>query len=158
MPRVDPTNLPIYDGPDAADPFAGPLGAYVGRAVSRAYGLHRLGVNIETLQPGSASSHRHWHDKNEELVVVTDGTLVLIDNDGETPLGPGEMAVFPAQDGNGHCLENRSDSEATFVVVGTRFAGDKCYYSDIDLVAHADGRLTRRDGSSAAPDSPPEMR
>ncbi|MEM8654159.1 MAG: cupin domain-containing protein [Pseudomonadota bacterium] len=151
MPRVDPAALPTYDGPDAAAPFAGPLGDYIGRAVSVAHGLHLLGINIETLRPGAASSHRHWHDTNEEVVVVTDGTLVLIDDSGATELCVGDVAVFPANDGNGHCLENRSAFDATFVVIGTRKEGDTCHYADIDLIAQSDGTLTRRDGSPATP-------
>lgn len=151
MPKVDPSRLPTYDGPDAAAPFAGPLGDYIGRAVSETYGLQQLGVNIETLSPGAASSHRHWHDRDEELVIVLSGTLTLIDDSGRTTMAPGDVAVFPANDGNGHCLENRSGTEATFLVVGTRNADDTCHYADIDLVRQPDGHLTRRDGSPATP-------
>ncbi|MEL7132482.1 MAG: cupin domain-containing protein [Pseudomonadota bacterium] len=151
MPRVDPSALPTYNGAGAAAPFGGPLGDYIGRAVSAAHGLSLLGVNIETLRPGAASSHRHWHDKNEELVIVIEGTLMLVDDQGATALGLGDVAVFPANDGNGHCLENRSSEDASFVVVGTRVECDICHYADIDLIAHPDGTLTRRDGSTATP-------
>ena len=93
MPKVEPSRLPIHNGPDAAAPFGGPLGDYVGRAVSATYGLRQLGVNIETLSPGAASSHRHWHDRDEELVVVLSGTLTLIDDSGATELAAGDIAV-----------------------------------------------------------------
>ena len=55
-----------------------------------------------------------------------------------------------AQDSNGHCLQNRSGEEARVLEVGTRVPGDTAYYSEIDMVAPADGKpaiYTRRDGT-----------
>jgi len=129
MPKVVPDSLPTFNGPDAAAPFAGDLGRYVGRAVSGHYGLDHLGANIETLMPDARSSHRHWHDKNNELVVVLSGELWLIEEDAETPLATGDVAVFAAGVPNGHCLENRSSAPATFLVVGTRLPNDRCHYA-----------------------------
>ena len=151
MPKIPINNLPAYDGPDAAAPFGGGLGDYIGRSVSQAAGLDRLGANVETLMPGAASSHRHWHDRTDELVVVLDGELTLVEDAGETAMGPGDIAAFPAGIENGHCLRNRSGAPATFLVVGTRDPDDRCHYADLDLVLHPGGRLTRRDGSPATP-------
>jgi uncharacterized cupin superfamily protein len=153
MPKVDFESLPTYSGPDAAAPFAGPLGDFVGRAISAHHRLRHLGANIETLMPGASSSHRHWHDRTDELVVVLTGDLVLIDDAGNTGLKAGDIAVFPAGDRNGHCVTNRSAAPATFLVVGTRDPEDRCYYADINLVLHPDGKLTRRDGTIAVPES-----
>ncbi|MEY8839478.1 cupin domain-containing protein [Cribrihabitans sp. XS_ASV171] len=152
MPKVVLDDLPVHDEPDAAEALAGPLGAFEGRAISPSYGLERLGANVETLMPGSASSHRHWHDSDDELVVVLSGELVLIEEEGETPLSTGDIAVFPAGVENGHCLRNRSDAPATFLVVGTKNALDRCHYAEIDLVRHPGGRLTRRDGRPVVPE------
>lgn len=149
MPKVNQVELPAHTGPDAAAPFAGQLGDYIGRAISGLYGLKRLGANLEVLMPGASSSHRHWHDLTDELVIVLKGELVLVENDGETPLGAGDIAVFPAGAENGHCLRNDSSVSAEFLVVGTRDPNDTCYYSDVDLVLNPGGKLTRRDGSPA---------
>lgn len=148
MPKVVRDTLQTYSGPDAAAPFAGPLGDYVGRAISRSFGLQALGANLETLMPGAASSHRHWHDRTDELVVVLSGVLMLVEDEGETPMRAGDIAVFPAGARDGHCLRNRSDAPADFLVVGSRDPNDRCHYADVDLVLHPDGALTRRDGSS----------
>ena len=147
MPKIIPEDLKTYGGPDAVEPFAGPLGDYVGRSISGTLGLTKLGANLETLMPGASSSHRHWHDLTDELVVVLQGELVLVEEQGETILKPGDIAVFPAGVENGHCLTNRTDAAADFLVVGSRDPEDRCHYADIDLVAHPGGRLTRRDGS-----------
>lgn len=149
MPKVNQVELPTHTGPDAAAPLAGQLGDYIGRAISGLHGLKRLGANVEELMPGASSSHRHWHDLTDELVVVLKGELVLVENDGETPMGVGDIAVFPAGAENGHCLRNDSSVSAEFLVVGTRDPNDTCYYSDVDLVLHPGGKLTRKDGSPA---------
>ena len=151
MPKIQPDDAPAYDTADAASAFAGGLGAYRGRAIGAAAGLERLGANLETLMPGSASSHRHWHDMTDELVVVLKGQLVLCEDAGETLLRAGDIAAFPAGVANGHCLQNRSAAPAEYLVVGSRHKDDRCHYADIDLVLHPGGRLTRRDGSPAAP-------
>ena len=151
MPKVALDTLPTHYGPDSASAFGGSLGDYEGRAISTATGLDHLGTNVETLMPGAASSHRHWHDRTDELVLVLSGALMLIEDAGETPLGPGEIAVFPAGVPNGHCLINRSEAPATFLVVGSRDPQDRCHYADLDLVRHPGGRLTRRDGTPAEP-------
>ena len=151
MPKVNLDDIAVHSGPDAAAPFAGPLGAYEGRAISAAAGLSHLGAHVETLMPGSASSHRHWHDMTDELVVVLEGRLTLVEQTGEAELHPGDIAAFAAGVENGHCLRNNSDATARFLVVGSRHALDRCHYSDVDLVLHPDGRLTRHDGSPAIP-------
>ncbi|MFC3612316.1 cupin domain-containing protein [Lutimaribacter marinistellae] len=152
MPKVVLDDLPVHDGPDAVEAVAGPLGPYEGRAISQAHGLERLGANVETLMPGAASSHRHWHDSNDELVVVLSGEVMLVEDGGETRLGAGDIAVFPAGVENGHCLRNGSQEPATFLVVGSKDPLDRCHYAEIDLVLHPGGRLTRQDGRPVTPD------
>ncbi len=109
-------------------------------------GLTQFGVQIETLPPGSASSMRHWHSLEDEFVLILDGTLTLIEDGGETPLGPGEAAAFPAGRPNGHHLVNRSDAHASFLVAGSRDPADICFYSGQDRMSQA-GKVTRRDGT-----------
>ena len=82
--------------------------------------------------------------------MVTDGELVLIEDDGETVLHAGDCMAWPAGVENGHQLVNRSDADATFLVVGTRTEEEVGYYSDVDMmVTQKDGvmRFTKRDGT-----------
>ncbi|WP_121063126.1 cupin domain-containing protein [Chachezhania antarctica] len=118
--------------------------------VGAAGGITQFGANIVTVPAGTQSSLRHWHMRQDEFLIVLTGQMVLIMDDGETPMGPGDCAAFPAGVEDGHCLINRSDSEATFFVVGTNTATETVQYSDIDMmVADVDGkgRFTRKDGS-----------
>ncbi len=113
-------------------------------------GLSQYGVNLLRLPPGAWSSQRHWHTAGDEFVYVLSGEVTLVTDSGEEILRAGDCAGFPAGDTNGHCLQNRSDSDARVLEVGTRIAGDIGYYSDIDMVAPAGGKpavYTHRDGT-----------
>ena len=56
----------------------------------------------------------------DEFVYVLEGELVLLENDGETVLKPGDAAGWKAGVANGHCLVNRSQRDAVYLEVGTR--------------------------------------
>jgi uncharacterized cupin superfamily protein len=55
-------------------------------------------------------------------------------------LHAGDCAGFPARDTNGHCFQNRSDSDVEILEIGTRVVGDTAYYPDIGMVAPAGGK------------------
>ena len=102
-----------------------------------------FGANLVILQPGAMSSLRHWHRHEDEFVMVTQGELVLVQDEGEYVMRPGDCAAFPAGDRNGHNFINRTDAEARFLVVGTKAPREVCAYSDVDLVLEVDGRDVR---------------
>jgi uncharacterized cupin superfamily protein len=84
------------------------------------------------LDPGGVSSQRHWHEGIDEFVVMLEGEAVLVEDEGETLLRPGDCAAFPKDVPNGHYLVNRSDAPCTFVAVGKPSDTD-CHYPDIDM-------------------------
>ena len=111
--------------------------------------LTQFGAFIEELPPGSASGYRHWHETEDEIVYVLDGTVTLVE-ETETDLCPGDVACWPAGSPIGHRLENRGDAPVRYLVIGTRHARDVIHYSDHDLITHKDGnsrRHVRRDGT-----------
>lgn len=116
------------------------------RRLAPATGLTDFGASHVTLKPGAWSSQRHWHEDEDELVVMLSGEAVLVDDYGRTPLRPGDIAVFPKNDGNGHCLVNESGEDCVFVAIG-KAPGGLCHYSDIDMMVGPDLRYTRRDGT-----------
>ena len=85
-----------------------------------AAGLTQFGVNLTRLKPGAASALRHWHEEEDEFVYIVEGELVLIENDGETVLKPGDCAGWKAGTPLGHQLVNRSDRDAVYIEIGTR--------------------------------------
>jgi len=101
------------------------------RQLGRATGIDQFGVNHVTLGPGDYSSLRHWHEGEDEFVFVLSGELVLIDDNGEHALGPGDSAGFKAGVGNAHHLANRSSAPAIYLAIGTRKRGEeRIHYPD----------------------------
>ena len=67
--------------------------------------------------------------KEDELVFILEGEVVLIDDSGETVLKPGDAAGFKANDPNGHHLVNRSGRDAVLLEIGTRSKHERAEYS-----------------------------
>ena len=92
MPKIDISKLPV----DTRIGYPPPLDrVVVGRERKRlgnAVGLDQFGVNLTTLKPGASSALRHWHEKEDELVYILEGEVVLIADEGETVLKPGDAA------------------------------------------------------------------
>jgi uncharacterized cupin superfamily protein len=148
--RIDIAALTSVVGTLYPSPFDLPCRARERTKLGDAAGLSQFGVNLLRLPPGAWSSQRHWHTSEDEFVYVLSGEVVLVTDAGEEVLRAGQAAGFPAGDTNGHCLQNRSDADARVLEIGTRVPGETAYYSDIDMVAYADGNrtvYTRRDGT-----------
>ena len=99
------------------------------------------------LPPGAWSSQRHWHTGEDEFVYVVSGEVVLVTNAGEEVLRTGDAAGFKADDGDGHCLQNRSGQDAVVLEIGSRVATSVGYYSDIDMMVTPGIGYTHRDGT-----------
>ncbi len=148
---VDPKSV----SPDSGSPYPPPYNESVkGRhrhRLSPAIGLSKFGVNLVRLEPGSASSARHWHTEQDEFVYIVAGTATLVSDEGETELAQGMAAGFPAGNPNGHQVANRSSEDVWYLEVGDRPRNEDVTYPDIDMAnAVRDGRphFTRKDGSA----------
>src|SRR5258708_22773580 len=105
------------------------------RALGNPFGLDQFGVNLVTIQPGSWSSHRHWHEREDEFIYVLDGGITLVNDQGEHKLTAGMCAGFKAGDANGHKLVNKTGKVVTYLEVGTRYSEEVAHYSDIAMRA-----------------------
>ena len=132
--------------------YAGQLRGREKRSLGDLFGLSQFGVNLLTLAPGSWSSHRHWHEAEDEFVYVLEGEVILIDQQGEHRMTAGMCAGFRAGKPNAHHLVNKSDRPAVCLEVGTRAKDDRAHYAEADMQASKSGggpwKFTRRDGST----------
>jgi uncharacterized cupin superfamily protein len=103
------------------------------RRLGPASGLEDFGVSHVVLEPGGISSQRHWHEGEDEFVVMISGEAVLVEEGAETILRAGDCAAFPKGEPNGHHLVNRSDGDCLFIAVGRPAATD-AHYPAIDLL------------------------
>jgi uncharacterized cupin superfamily protein len=150
MPKLDLGAVPVKTGSIYPEPYAGMMAGRSSLRLGEAGGLTQFGANLVILAPGALSSLRHWHQHEDEFVMVTEGECVLVQDAGETVMRPGDCAAFPAGDPDGHHFANRSDREARFLVVGTKAPQDVATYSDVDLrveIAGDKARFTYKDGS-----------
>ncbi len=150
MPKIDIASVALDTRTGYPPPYDKLVAGRSRKRLGNAAGLDQFGVNLTTLKPGSASALRHWHENEDELVYVLEGELILIENDGETVLRPGDAAGFKAGVANGHHLVNRSNSDAVYLEIGTRAKRERAHYPDLDLTAVKDEqgyRYTREDGT-----------
>jgi uncharacterized cupin superfamily protein len=150
MPKIDIDKLPLDQSTSYPPPFNRTVQGRTRKRLGRAGGLTQFGVNICTLKPGAASSQRHWHENEDELIYVLEGEVVLCEDGGETVLRAGEAAAWKAGLPNGHCLVNRSNRDAIVIEIGTRAPAERAYYSDIDMMVVRDetgARYMKKDGT-----------
>jgi uncharacterized cupin superfamily protein len=146
MPKVDLEPIAPSNATGYPDPFHKEVQGRWWKRIAPLAGLTELGASHVTLDPGAWSSQRHWHDGEDELVIMLSGKAVLVEDDGETDVGAGDILAWPKGSANGHHLINRSDQPCSFVAIsaGPRTAGG---YSDIDMMWTADGRFVHKDGT-----------
>ncbi|MCJ8333339.1 MAG: cupin domain-containing protein [Epibacterium sp.] len=142
---------------DSDDGMGNPCGPYRAILFSDSGGLTQFGAFEEILPPGSSSSVKHWHAGEDEMVYVLQGEVTLYEGDESVVMRSGDAATFKAGVPIGHCLKNRSNTEARYLVIGTRSSGDVVTFPDHNRVLHFDRatklrRWTDHTGSPA--DSP----
>ena len=147
MPKLDLDTIPQTNATGYPPEYAKAVEGRWYRRLGPASGLSEYGVSHVTLKPGAWSSQRHWHEAEDEFVVMLSGEAVLVDDNGEHVMRAGDCASFPMGDGNGHVLQNRSDAECVFIAVGRKGDGD-CHYPDIDMHLRGGHGFTRKDGSA----------
>jgi uncharacterized cupin superfamily protein len=130
---IDPETLTPRTGSGYPEPFRSRVLPREKRAIGDAFNLTKVGVNLTTLMPGVESSMRHFHTREDELIYVIEGEVVLVTDEGETTLGPGMCAGFPAGVRNGHQLINRSDRPVRYLEISNRDPEDSAEYPDVDL-------------------------
>jgi uncharacterized cupin superfamily protein len=147
MPKIDLDAISQINRTGYPSPFDAAVAGRWYRRLAPAGGLTAFGVSHVVLKPGAWSSQRHWHAGEDEFLVMISGEAVLVDDAGEQVLRAGDCAAFPMNDGNGHHLQNRSDRDCAFVVVGagTNLGGD---YPDIDMRFTPEGAYVHNDGTA----------
>lgn len=148
MPKLDLDSIEQTDRTGYPVPYAADMSGRLYRRIAPAAGLTDFGVSHVVLKPGGISSQRHWHEGEDEFVMVLEGEAVLIEDDGETVMRAGDCAAFPKGVPNGHHLVNRSGGDCVLIAVGKIVETD-CHYPDVDM--HLDSknsRFTRKDGAA----------
>jgi len=140
MPKIDLSTVPVRRRQGYPQAFRPETAGYEGQKVGDAAGLTQFGVNRVVLPPQARTALRHWHEQEDEFVIVMSGEVVLREEGGETVLRAGDCAGFRAGVENGHAFENRTDEPVVLFEIGTRSPDETAHYPDVDL------RYEKRDG------------
>jgi uncharacterized cupin superfamily protein len=146
MPKVDLDSIEQVSRTGYPSPFNQAVAGRWYRRLAPATGLTEFGVSEVTLEPGAWSSQRHWHNGEDEFLVMIDGEAVLVEDDGRTAMRTGDLAAWPKGNTNGHHLINESDKQCRFIVfgAGTDTGGG---YSDIDMLWTTEAGFCHKDGT-----------
>ena len=94
MPRIDPEIVALTNTTGYPPPHDKAVAHRWVRRLGPALGLTDFGVSHVVLKPGGASSQRHWHEDEDEFVVMLAGEAVLVER---TPAdgGAGRLSLVP---------------------------------------------------------------
>ena len=146
MPKVDLSEIPVRKGSKYPKQFRQRNGDTTLReSQAVAPGLTAFGANRTLLPPGGASSLRHYHTTEDELVIVISGELTLVTDEGEELLRAGDCVGFKAGVANAHHLQNRGAEPAIYYDVGGRDAWDVSTFPDIGLEARTNMEIRFRE-------------
>lgn len=134
MPKINLDAIVPENSTGYPAPFDQPVQGRWKKRLGRISNLSEMGACHVTLNPGAWSSQRHWHEGEDEFLVMLSGEAVMIEDEGETILRAGDCAVFPKGAQNGHHLINRSDADCAFICFSAGDVTKGGGYSDIDMV------------------------
>ena len=146
MPKIDIDAIAPSNDTGYPAPFDAHVKGRWWRRLAPAVGLTQMGASHVVLKPCSWSSQRHWHEGEDELLIMLSGEAVLIEDEGETILRAGDVAAWAAGVKNGHHLQNRSNADCVFIAIGTGDHDAGGSYSDIDMTFGGGGYF-HKDGT-----------
>lgn len=146
MPKLDLDAIAQTNRTGYPAPFDAAVEGRWYRRLAPAGGLTQMSASHVVLKPGGWSSQRHWHQGEDELLVMLTGEAVLVEDEARTVLRAGDVCAWPRDVANGHHLINESDADCSFVAIsaGPDLGGS---YPDIDMMWDERGRYLHKDGT-----------
>ena len=86
MPKIDLDSIEQTNRTGYPSPFDKDVQGRWYRRLAPAGGLTDFGVSLVTLKSGAWSSQRHWHNGEDEFLVMIEGEAVLVEDEGPTVL------------------------------------------------------------------------
>ncbi len=147
MPKLDLDTIEQTNRTGYPQPYAADVAGRWYRRIGDAAGFKDFGASHVVLKPGATSAQRHWHEEEDELVIMLAGESVLVEDESRETMRVGDIAVFPKGAANGHHLVNESDADCIFIAIGRQGTG-VVHYPDIDLVWNGPAsRYEHKDGT-----------
>lgn len=90
----------------------------------------KLGVSVDTVAPGMRSCSYHFHQAQEEMVVVIGGSGTLRVAGSMLPIRTGDVIVIPAGPAYPYQIIKPSDAPLQYLSISTRETPEICEYPD----------------------------
>ena len=113
------------------------------RNLGMAAGSITTGLQHVDVAPGRESAPQHCHSVEEEIFVILEGGGLLVLDDQETPVRPGNVVSRPAATGVAHMFR-AGEGGLTYLAYGTREHSDICYYPRSNKIAFRGVNLIAR--------------
>lgn len=98
-------------------------------------GAEQIGASLYELAPGQTTFPYHWHQLEEEWLIVLDGEPTLRDPGGERKLVTGDCVVFRAGPEGAHSIRNDTDEPVRLLMLSCEAKAEICFYPDSGKVA-----------------------
>lgn len=116
------------------------------KEVAKIFGAQNLGFHLEVLNPGCFSCPYHYHEKEEELVIVLKGEAILRQNDSFKKIKEMDLIYFSTGSNFIHQIYNHTNSPFQYFVLSTKSEEDICHYPDSNKTMIRKNRLiTQKD-------------
>ena len=93
-------------------------------------GLSKVDLHLVRIAAGDETTTHHYHEESDEFIYVLSGELSLRYGDEQYVLKAGDFVGFPAH-GAAHSMRNESDTDATYLMGGSRPPIDITLYPEI---------------------------
>jgi uncharacterized cupin superfamily protein len=138
------------DGADLQPQRRAPLYDTMCASLSGGTAARKRGASIDIVAPGQRSCPYHYHQAQEELFVVLEGSGQLRVAGENLPLRAGDVVFIPPGPQYPHQLINTSDAPLKYLSISTQESPEICGYPDSGKVAaFASGhRLVQREAAN----------
>jgi uncharacterized cupin superfamily protein len=131
-PGDRPSNIVNIDDV-AAETMERPRVVRTRRKASAAAGSVSAGLQHVVAAPGKETTPLHCHSAEEEIFVVLDGDGVIVLDEDETAVRPGNVIARPPGTGVSHMFR-AGPHGLTYLAYGTREPNDFCYYPNSNKI------------------------
>jgi uncharacterized cupin superfamily protein len=98
--------------------------------VGRKLGAEKIGASMYELAPGQKAFPYHWHQVQEEWLIVLRGEATLRDPTGERTLGPGDCVCFKRGAEGAHQIRNDTAEPVRLLMLSSDAEAEVVEYPD----------------------------
>jgi uncharacterized cupin superfamily protein len=115
--------------------------------VGERLGAEKIGASVYELAPGQRTFPYHWHQLEEEWLIVLRGKPTLRDPNGERTLAEGDCVVFRTGPEGAHSIRNDTGEPVRLLMLSSEADAEICFYPDSGKVGLFGKGLRRFVGS-----------